>query len=53
MSTLEDVQPQARFVFKGRFGAAVPVALPAVEASHEEVDAFVKSILGLAKDAKK
>lgn len=50
---MEDDRPQTRFVFKGRFGAAVPMTPPAAEASHEEVDAFVKSILGLAKDAKK
>jgi hypothetical protein len=53
MSMSENDQPLERFAFKGRFGASVPVAPPAKEASHEEVDAFVKSILGLAKGEKK
>jgi hypothetical protein len=44
---------QVRYEFKGRYGAAVPsIPLP-TEASHDEVDAFVKQILGLLNEDKK
>jgi hypothetical protein len=52
MSSLEGDEPKARFEFKGKFGAAPSASMPVEEASHEEVDAFVKSILGLTKEKK-
>lgn len=50
MSSLEGDEPKVKFEFKGKFGASPSAPLPAEEASHEEVDAFVKSILGLTKE---
>jgi hypothetical protein len=52
MSSSESDQPEAKYEFKGKFGAA-PSAVPLFEeASHEDIDTFVKNILGLAKDKK-
>lgn len=50
MSSLEGDEPKAKFNFKGKFGAPPSIPLPVEEASHEEIDAFVKSILGLTKE---
>lgn len=50
MSSSENNQPEARFQFRGKFGVSPPVSPPIEEASHEEIDAFVKSILGLSKE---
>jgi hypothetical protein len=50
MSSLEGDEPKVRFEFKGKFGAAPSTPMPDEEASHEEIDAFVKSILGLTKE---
>jgi hypothetical protein len=50
MSSLEGDGPKAKFEFKGKFGAPLSAPLPVEEASHEDVDAFVKSILGLTKE---
>ena len=50
MSSLEGDEPRAKYQFKGKFGPAPKVSPPLAEASHEEVDAFVKGILGLTKE---
>lgn len=50
MSSLEGDKPIAKWEFKGRFGEAPSASTPIVEASHEEIDAFVKHILGLVKE---
>ncbi len=47
---MEGDEPRAKYEFKGKFGAAPKVSQPIEEASHEEIDAFVKSILGLTKE---
>jgi hypothetical protein len=52
MSSSESDQPEAKYEFKGKFGAASSGSLSFDEASHEEIDSFVKDILGLAKDKK-
>jgi hypothetical protein len=52
MSSLEGGEPQAKYEFKGKFGAAPSAPSPVEEASHEEIDAFVKNILGLTKEKK-
>lgn len=52
MSSSENDQPEPKYEFKGRFGAASSASPSFDEASHEEIDAFVKDILGLAKDKK-
>jgi hypothetical protein len=52
MSSLEGDEPKVRYEFKGKFGAAPSAPLPIEEASHEEIDAFVKNILGLTKEKK-
>jgi len=52
MSLFEGEEDKAKFVFKGRFGAAPAPPSAIEEASHEEVDAFVKGILGLDKHKK-
>jgi hypothetical protein len=49
MSSSEGDESKAKYEFKGRFGATPSVARPIAEASHEEIDAFVKEILGLTK----
>jgi len=49
MSSLENAGPTTKYEFKGRFGA--PVTNPQVEEpTHEEIDRFVKSMLGLTKE---
>ncbi|MGD0318911.1 MAG: hypothetical protein ABSB56_04375 [Nitrososphaerales archaeon] len=53
MASLEGDEPKAKYEFRGRFGGAPRVSQPVVEVSHEEIDAFVKSILGLTKDTEK
>jgi hypothetical protein len=50
MSSSEDDEQGTRYEFKGKFGKNPPISHPIAEASHEEVDAFVKHILGLTKD---
>lgn len=50
MSSSDGDQPKARYEFKGRFGAALSTVQSFDEASHEEIDAFVKEILGLSKE---
>ena len=50
MSSLEGDGPKAKYEFKGRFGAVSSASPSIAEASHEEIDAFVKSILGLTKE---
>jgi hypothetical protein len=49
MSSLEKEEPKAKYEFRGRFGAA-PSASQAEEPTHEEIDHFVKGILGLVKE---
>jgi len=57
MSSLEGEAPKSsatlalplKYEYKGRFGAAPMASKPMEEASHEEIDAFVKNILGLTK----
>ena len=39
-----------KFVFKGKYGAAAPASAVVVEPSREEVDDFVKRILGVKKE---
>ncbi len=51
MSTESEVQ-QTKFVFKARYGAAVPKTVPRDEPTHEDIDDFVRSILGLKPDQK-
>jgi hypothetical protein len=50
MSSLEGDGPKVKWEFKGRFGASPSASPPIAEASHEEIDAFVKNILGLVKE---
>lgn len=50
MSSLERDEPKAKYEFRGRFGAVSSASPSIVEASHEEIDVFVKSILGLTKE---
>lgn len=50
MSWLEGDKPIAKWEFKGKFGQAPSASPPIVEASHEEIDAFVRHILFLAKE---
>jgi hypothetical protein len=52
MPTKEDDTPSLKYTFKARYGAIQSKA-PVVEPSHEEIDAFVKGILGLTKDREK
>jgi len=49
MSLLESGGQKERYVFRGRFGTA-PSYQTAEEPTHEEVDRFVKGILGLNAD---
>lgn len=49
MSSLEGDGPKAKYQFKGKFGPPPKVSAPVVEASKEEIDAFVQAILGLTK----
>ena len=49
MSSSEDDEQRTRYEFKGRFGAIELAPHPTEEASHFEVDAFVRDILGLTK----
>jgi hypothetical protein len=53
MSSLEGDQPIAKWEFKGKFGQAPSASPPIAEASHEEIDAFVRHILGLVKEKEK
>gem|GEM_PF-355289 len=50
MSSLEGDEPKAKYEFRGKFGGAPRASQPVVEVSHEEIDTFVKSILGLTKN---
>jgi hypothetical protein len=52
MSTAKDDTPGAKYYFKAKYGAE-PSRLPVSEPSHEEIDAFVKGVLGLTKDKEK
>lgn len=52
MSSPEGDEPTVKFEFKGKFGSAPTAPLPVEEASHEDIDAFVKHILGLNKEQK-
>jgi hypothetical protein len=48
MPSLENAGPTTKYEFRGRFGA--PATYPQVEEpTHEDIDRFVKSILGLTK----
>jgi len=49
MSTAKDDQSSAKYYFKARYGAESS-RVPVSEPSHEEIDAFVKGVLGLTKD---
>jgi len=48
MSNMEGEQEKAKYLFKGWYGAK-PSMAPARETTHEEINDFVKEILGLAK----
>ena len=50
MTSLEGDKPTSKWEFKGKFGAAPSTSPPMVEASHEEIDVFVRNILGLHKE---
>jgi len=50
MSSYESEDSASRYEFKGKFGAAPSVPPKIEEATHEEIDAFVKEILGLNKE---
>jgi len=49
MSLSEEGGESSKFQFKGRFGVA-SAAIPSEEPTHEEIDRFVKNILGLDND---
>jgi hypothetical protein len=49
MSSLENGGPQTKYEFRGRFGAA-PSTAQTEEVPHEEIDHFVRGILGLIKE---
>ncbi len=49
MSSLEGGDPKTKYQFKGKFGPPPKANAPVVEASKEEIDAFVQAILGLTK----
>ncbi|MGD0395909.1 MAG: hypothetical protein ABSB26_03255 [Nitrososphaerales archaeon] len=49
MSSSEGDEQGPKYEFKGKFAANPPASHPILEASHEEVDAFVREILGLTK----
>jgi len=49
MSSSGGEEPRTTYQFKGRFGAAPSTSLPIQEASHEEVDRFIRDILGLKR----
>jgi hypothetical protein len=51
MSGTEGEPETQKFVFKARYGATA-TGPDRSEASHEEVDAFVRSILGVDKNKK-
>ena len=48
MSNIEGEPEKAKYLFKGWYGAK-PSMAPARETTHEEINDFVKEILGLAK----
>ena len=50
MSSLEVDEPELKYEFKGKFGAPMSTSPPIAEASHEEIDAFVKNFLGLTRN---
>ena len=50
MSSMGGDEPKVKYEFRGKFGGAPKVSQLIVEASHEEIDVFVKSILGLTKE---
>jgi hypothetical protein len=52
MSATKDDTPSAKYYFKAKYGAE-PSRVPVSEPSHEEIDAFVKGVLGLTKDKEK
>ena len=52
MSSFDGGGQRARYIFKGRFGAILSTSYTVPEATHEEVDAFVRQILGLANNSK-
>ena len=47
--------PQAKYVFKARYGMTIPArpTTPDEEPSREDIDVFVRNILGLKKDEPK
>ena len=49
MSSSEGDEQGTKYEFKGKFGANPLAPHPIREASHEEMDAFVKQTLGLTK----
>jgi hypothetical protein len=49
MSSLEYAGPRTKYEFRGRFGAPA-ASVQAEEPTHEEIDRFVKGILGLSKE---
>lgn len=50
MSSSEDDEQGTKYEFEGEFGAKPLTSRPIREASHEEVDAFVRHILSLTKN---
>jgi len=53
MSSFEGEEAQTKYQFRGKFGAAPTGPLKVEEATHEEIDRFVKDILGLDKEKDK
>jgi hypothetical protein len=49
MSSSENSEPATKYEFRGRFGAPATYA-QLEEPTHEEIDRFVKNILGLTKE---
>ena len=49
-----DCQPQEKYVFKGTYGihSVSERTAPAQEFSREEIDAFVRQVLGLNQEKK-
>jgi hypothetical protein len=50
MSSSEGDEQKTKYEFKDKLGPDPLIPHPTAEASHEEVDAFVRHILGLTKD---
>jgi len=48
MSAVESYAQEAKYVFKARYGSE-PSSQPIREATREEIDSFVREVLGLGE----